>query len=96
MSSLRKVLYIATGLGLLVAAWRGLPYARCIIRNQHNPKRHPLGGFRCVDCGHAGADLDEMGHFGSGYVNPTRRLWDRTHGELTRTSHWEPTSRGTH
>jgi hypothetical protein len=41
---------------------------RCFFRNYHNPTRHPLGGFRCVDCGWAGADLEEMGFAGAGYV----------------------------
>jgi len=34
---------------------------RCIIRHYHQPRRQPIGGFRCVDCGAAGADLEEMG-----------------------------------
>jgi len=41
---------------------------RCFFRNQHRPVRHPLGGFRCEECGWAGADLEEMGFVGSGYV----------------------------
>ena len=29
----------------------------CYLRHHHNPVRHPLGGFKCSDCGEAGADL---------------------------------------
>jgi hypothetical protein len=47
---------------------------RCFLRDHHNPARHPLGGFKCSDCGAAGADLDEMGFDGAGYV-ASRRPW---------------------
>jgi hypothetical protein len=50
---------------------------RCFVRQYHQPVRHPLGGFRCVECGAAGADLDEMGFPGSGWVAPTRRTYGR-------------------
>jgi len=49
---------------------------RCALRQHHQPRRHPLGGFRCVDCGAAGADLEEMGFSGSAWVAP-RRSFDR-------------------
>ena len=45
---------------------------RCFWRNQHHPVRHPLGGFRCSECGMFGVDLEEMGFEGSGYVQPAR------------------------
>jgi hypothetical protein len=32
---------------------------RCIIRQHHEPRRQPIGGFRCRDCGAAFADLEE-------------------------------------
>ncbi len=67
---------------------------RCLMKNQHNPSRHPLGGFRCHDCGYTGADLEEMGFSDGGYVLPVRRLFSRRRGELTRTAAWEPSSRG--
>lgn len=41
---------------------------RCYLRDHHNPARHPLGGFKCSDCGAAGADLEEMGFDDAGYV----------------------------
>lgn len=41
---------------------------RCFLRDRHNPARHPLGGFKCADCGAAGADLEEMGFEDAGYV----------------------------
>jgi hypothetical protein len=62
---------------------------RCFVRNQHVPVRHPLGGFKCAECGCAGADFGAMG-FDSGYVPLMRTLYSRHHhGELTRTSSWE-------
>jgi hypothetical protein len=67
---------------------------RCFFRNQHNPVRHPLGGFRCLECGHVGADLDEMGYVDGGYVMPVRRVFSRQRGEFTRTMSWEPSGRG--
>jgi hypothetical protein len=45
---------------------------RCFLRDHHNPTRHPLGGFKCSDCGATGADLEEMGFEDAGYV-PARR-----------------------
>ena len=56
---------------------------RCLIRTHHRPARHPLGGFRCTDCGAVGADLDEMGFEGMGYVSPSRRLFSREREELS-------------
>ena len=50
---------------------------RCYLRTRHEPVRHPLGGFRCADCGAAGADLAEMGFEGEGYVSPLRILFSR-------------------
>ena len=63
-------------------------WLRCFTRQRHEPRRHPLGGFRCVDCGAVGADLEEMGFRESGWVAPMRRTFDRKHGELTRTTSW--------
>ena len=40
----------------------------CYLRHHHNPVRHPLGGFKCSDCGEAGADLEQMGFEDGGYV----------------------------
>jgi hypothetical protein len=67
---------------------------RCLLRAQHNPVRHPLGGFRCLDCSYVGADLEEMGFADGGYVLPIRRLFSRNHREYTRTMAWEPSRRG--
>jgi hypothetical protein len=67
---------------------------RCAVRSSHNPVRHPLGGFRCVDCGFVGADLEEMGFSDGGYVMPIRRLFSRQRGEFTRTMAWDPSHRG--
>jgi hypothetical protein len=66
-----------------------LSWLRCLLRSRHVPIRHPLGGFRCLDCGAVGADLDEMGFYGEGYLPPLRRVYSRDHGQLTRTSAWD-------
>lgn len=66
-----------------------LAWLRCIVRQRHRPRRHPLGGFVCVECGAVGADLEEMGFPGSGWVQPLRRTYRREHGEITRASSWE-------
>ena len=50
---------------------------RCMLRSHHNPTRHPLGGFRCAECGQVGADLEEMGFADGGYVLPVRRVFSR-------------------
>ena len=60
---------------------------RCYFRSRHEPVRHPLGGFRCADCGTAGADLRDMGF--EAYVSPMRTLFSRDPIETTRTTAWE-------
>ena len=42
-----------------------------------------MGGFRCAECGAAGADLEEMGFAESAWVAPMRRSFDRPHREIT-------------
>jgi hypothetical protein len=49
----------------------------CALRGRHNPARHPLGGFRCLDCGEAGRDLEDMGFEGLAYVHASRRALAR-------------------
>lgn len=56
---------------------------RCALRQYHQPRRHPMGGFRCAECGAVGADLEEMGFAGSAWVATTRRTFDRPHSEVT-------------
>jgi hypothetical protein len=70
-----------------------LAWFKCLLRNQHNPVRHPLGGFRCADCGSVGADLDEMGFEGDGYVSPLRHSFRRNPEERT-AGGWRPTRGG--
>ena len=60
---------------------------RCFLRSRHEPARHPLGGFRCADCGKPGADLHDMGF--DAYVSTMRTLFSRDPVETTRTSLWE-------
>jgi hypothetical protein len=62
---------------------------RCAVRQHHRPSRHPLGGFRCVECGAVGVDLDEMGFRGAGWVGPYRRTYRRENGEVTRVANWD-------
>jgi hypothetical protein len=67
---------------------------RCFIRGQHVPKRHPLGGFTCLECLAPGRDLDEMGFLGNGYVLPMRKVFSRERHEVTQTQEWEAGKRG--
>ena len=65
----------------------------CSLRQQHaaEPTRTVNRGqsaFTCSRCGAALQDLEEAG-YGSGYIDPLRRLYDRQHGVITRTSSWE-------
>ena len=46
-----------------------LAWIRCMLRDRHNPARYYLGGFKCTECGAVGADLDDMGYRGEGYVS---------------------------
>ncbi len=56
----------------------------CLLRQNHNAVRHPLGGFKCSDCGTVGVDLDEMDAHGAGYVKPVRKLFSREKSSFTR------------
>jgi len=65
----------------------------CFLRQQHaaEPTRTVNRGqsaFTCARCGAALRDLDEAG-YGSGYIDPLRRLYERQYGVITRTSSWE-------
>lgn len=51
-----------------------LAWIRCLIRDRHMPARYFLGGFKCTECGVVGADLDDMGFRGEGYVSVRRGL----------------------
>jgi len=88
------------GRGLLPARSAGavlkrmLARLRCFVRRHHDPKRHPLGGFTCRECGTAGESLDEMGFLGGGYVPPQRRIYSREDGSITRTTRYESDRRG--
>ena len=59
-----------------------LAWIRCTIRARHMPTRYFLGGFKCTECGAVGADLDDMGYRGEGYVSIARRRVNRS-GLLT-------------
>lgn len=39
-----------------------------------------------MECGAAGADLEDMGFAGSAWVAPMRRTFDRPHSEVTLSS----------
>jgi hypothetical protein len=84
---------------LTLRAWwetprSGLRSIRCYFRGHHNPVRHPLGGFKCADCGEAGADLSKMGFTDGGYVSGVRRVFQRTDGGTTRTTAFTPGPKG--
>ena len=58
-------------------AFFGLVAIYCAWRNRHDPKRTPLGGFRCIDCWRAFKDLEEAGYKDGAGVDPHRRLGPR-------------------
>lgn len=91
------LLYLAAF--LLRAWWRtprsGLASMLCLIRGHHLPARHPVGGFTCTECGHAGADLGAMGFPDGGYIPSVRRVFTRGRaGGSTRTTAWAPGPKG--
>lgn len=85
--------WILFSLGVAVVVARGIVWlagrpgpVRCALRRRHNPVRHPLGGFRCQDCGLAGADLEDMGFQGGGWIAPVHLVGDGR--SVTRTADW--------
>jgi hypothetical protein len=83
-----KVLAVDNGHALRV-----LGRISCFLRQQHaaEPMRTVNRGqsaFTCARCGAALRDLDEAG-YGSGYIDPLRRLYERQYGVITRTNSWE-------
>jgi hypothetical protein len=85
---------LAAGSATLIARPAGVAWLfrriRCALRGHHNPVKHPLGGFRCTECGAAGETLDDMGFEGGSYVGPLRRTFDRgPYGGLTRSEGYE-------
>ena len=78
----------------LARAWWRTPHPiaaiGCFFRGRHAPVRHPLGGFTCSECRHAGAHLGEMG-YDNGYIKSLRSVFTRGRdGSLTRTTAWTP------
>ncbi len=72
-----------------------LGWVRCeVFRGHHAPRRHHLGGQRCVECGLAGADMTELGFEDGGYVVGPRRVYDRDRRAFVRTSEWSPGKSG--
>lgn len=70
-----------------------LGWIGCWVRGQHatEPMRTVNRGhsaFTCARCGVNLRDFDEAG-FGSGYVDPLRRLYQRKNGIITRTGSWD-------
>jgi hypothetical protein len=59
---------------------------RCALNDRHDPVHHPLGGFVCARCGAFGANLEQLGFEGEGYVSePARRRL--AHGGRDSTGH---------
>lgn len=54
-----------------------LAWLNCLFRGFHVPERQFVGGFRCAECGRAGADLAEMGFENFGYAPSLRRAMVR-------------------
>lgn len=55
-----------------------LPWVRCTWRGKHRPVRHPLGGFRCLDC-FLGGSAEDLG-IDDGYVDTRRRTYNERRG----------------
>ncbi len=67
----------------------------CFARGRHEPRRHPLGAWRCEDCGVGLADLAEAGLLDSSHVPIIRRVYQRGKaGGTTRTDAWAAGRRG--
>lgn len=64
-----------------------------MMARQHDPVRHPLGGWTC-HCGYSAVDLEDMGVLDDGYVSPVRKIFSREHHSITKTSAWDETKRG--
>lgn len=81
--SAKRLLLTVTGLALVGYAVQRTGLV-CFVRQGHRPEKAGLlpGGFRCADCAEA---VDN----GEGHVPPVRRVFDRTHGEYTRTEAFE-------
>lgn len=60
---------------------------RCWWRGSHAEKRHPIGGFRCVECAAAMDELPE------GRVERTRAFGRENGGEFVRGKWWTPDAR---
>ena len=54
-----------------------LAWLNCLFRGFHVQERQFVGGFRCAECGRAGADLEEMGFENFGYAPALRRAMVR-------------------
>jgi hypothetical protein len=65
-------------------AFLGLVAIYCAWRRRHDPRRQPLGGFRCMDCWRAFANLEEAGYRDGGHVDPRRIQGPRTRPGPTR------------
>ena len=66
-----------------------LAWLRCMIRDRHMPTRYFLGGFKCTECGAVGADLDDMGFRGEGYVSSGHRSSGRSGLISSSTGSWQ-------
>lgn len=62
---------------------------RCWLRGRHEPDKQLIGGYRCRDCGAAGAGLKEMGTLDDDRVGPVATTFDRRDGGVTKSERWE-------
>lgn len=78
----RHILLAVATLGVAVLVVPAVRRAFCAHRS---PAKHPLGGFKCPDCGETGLSMDAFGY--DGYVSPERRTFSRANGgEYTRSA----------
>ena len=86
--TLRQVLMIATGAGLIHRGLQGAG-AYCFLLGCDPARVYaPVSGWRCKRCHLAGASLDDFAsHVGLGHVAPMRRTFTREGGgTVTRSS----------
>lgn len=96
----QKVTLGKVAVGVVIAS-AGLPLAvrlyrrfRCALRGRHEPKKHPLAGFRCRDCGLAGDNLADLGFKDGSHVDVLRKTFDRgPYGGFTRSEGYDAETR---
>jgi hypothetical protein len=82
------ILLVVVTLGLVLF----FPGVRCVLRGHHRPERKEgTASIVCLDCPATGHDLESMGEDVA--LPAMRRMYERKHGTLTRSSWDEPLAR---